>query len=72
MHPRSYRYTASLFTVTLLLGVGNAQAGTVPKRHHIQGTSAQTVRWDTGARNDRLHLGRLHLGRLHLGRLHLG
>ena len=67
MHPRSYRYIISLFTVTLLLGAGNAQAGAAPKGHQIQGTSAQTIRWDAGARHSRLHLGRLHLGRLHLG-----
>jgi hypothetical protein len=67
MHPRSYRYIISLFTVTLLLGAGNAQAGTAPKRQQIHGASAQTIRWDTGARHGRLHLGRLHLGRLHLG-----
>jgi hypothetical protein len=67
MHSRSYRYTVSLFTVALLLGAGSAQAATAPKRHHIQGAGAHTIRWDTGARHDRLHLGRLHLGRLHLG-----
>jgi hypothetical protein len=66
MHPRSYRYIISLFTVALLLGAGNAQAGTAPKRH-LDGASAHTIRWDTGARHGRLHLGRLHLGRLHLG-----
>ena len=67
MHPRSYRYIISLFTVALLLGAGNAQAVTVPKRQQIHGASAQTVRWDAAARHGRLHLGRLHLGRLHLG-----
>lgn len=67
MHPRSYRYIISLFTVTLLLGAGNAQAGTAPKRHQIHGAGAHTIRWDTGAPKSRLHLGRLHLGRLHLG-----
>jgi len=67
MHPRSYRYTVSLFTVALLLGAGNAQAGTAPKRHQIQGASPHTIRWDASGRHDRLHLGRLHLGRLHLG-----
>jgi hypothetical protein len=67
MHPRSHRYTASLFAVALLLGAGNAQAATPLKRHQIEGASAQTIRWDTSARHGRLHLGRLHLGRLHLG-----
>jgi hypothetical protein len=72
MYPRSYRYIISLFTVALLLGTGNAQAGTAPKRQLTPGASAQTIRWDAGPRHGRLHLGRLHLGRLHLGRLHLG
>jgi hypothetical protein len=67
MHSRSYRYLISLFTVTLLLGAGNAQAGTAPKRHQIHSPSAQTTPSDSGKRHGRLHLGRLHLGRLHLG-----
>jgi len=67
MYPRRYRYTVSLFTVALLLGAGNAQASTAPRSHRIQGASAQSIRYDSGAPHGRLHLGRLHLGRLHLG-----